>query len=777
MKNTDKNRINAQPPVDFTGIETGEPAKAAAGVKAVYSSFKHIFGAMPVGRGLKALLNLNQKGGIDCPSCAWPDPDDDRSRIAEYCENGAKAIAEEATTRKVTPVFFQKYSVAELSQKSDYWLGQQGRLTHPMVLRAGQTHYEKISWEDAFQLIARHLHQLASPDEAIFYTSGRTSNEAAFLYQLFVRMYGTNNMPDCSNMCHESSGSALGETLGLGKGSVKLDDFEKAEVIMILGQNPGTNHPRMLTALEKAKRAGAKIISINPLIETGLLKFNHPQEVKDLLFGGEKLTDIYLQIRINGDLALLKAFNKILLDAEQKQGNVIDKAFIEEHTEGYEALAEDLQKYDLEKLAADCGIPLNDIREAAQLLIKHDKIIVCWAMGLTQHKNSVPTIREIVNLLLLKGSIGKEGAGTCPVRGHSNVQGDRTMGIYEKPKASFLDKLEEVFEFSAPRKHGYDTVEAIKAMADKKTSVFLAMGGNFLSATPDTEFTARALQNCDLSAHVSTKLNRSHLVHGKTALILPCLGRTDIDSQAKGNQFVSVENSMGVVHSSQGVLTPPAETLLSEPAIVAGIAKATLVNKYPDFDWDYLVSDYDHIRNLIEKCIEGFDNYNIRVRQEGGFYLPNAPREKKFTTDSSRAKFSINKPDTIQLKEDEYLMMTIRSHDQFNTTVYGLDDRYRGIYNERRIIFINEQDMKEAGLQTYQIVNLHNHFGGTARTADRFIVIPYNIPSKCVATYFPEANVLVPIDSYADISQTPTSKSVVITIEPVLESGLIVLAK
>lgn len=777
MKKADNNKISAQSPADFTGIETEAPAKAAAGVKAVYSSFRHVFGAMPVGRGLKALLNLNQKGGIDCPSCAWPDPDANRSRIAEYCENGAKAIAEEATTLKVTPVFFQKYSVAELSQKSDHWLGQQGRLTHPMVLREGQTHYEKISWGEAFQLIARHLNELASPDEAIFYTSGRTSNEAAFLYQLFVRMYGTNNMPDCSNMCHESSGSALGETLGLGKGSVKLDDFEKAEVIMILGQNPGTNHPRMLSALEKAKRAGAKIISVNPLIETGLLKFNHPQEVKDLLFGGEKLTDIYLQIRINGDLALLKAFNKILLEAEQKQGNVLDKTFIGTHTEGYEALEADLQKYDLAKLADDCGIPLHEIIEAAQLLIRHDKIIVCWAMGLTQHKNSVPTIREIVNLLLLKGSIGKEGAGTCPVRGHSNVQGDRTMGIYEKPKDSFLNKLEEVFRFSPPRKHGYDTVEAIKAMAEKKASVFLAMGGNFLSATPDTEFTAKALQNCSLTAHVSTKLNRSHLVHGKTALILPCLGRTDIDSQSAGHQFVSVENSMGVVHSSKGILTPPAETLLSEPAIVAGIAKATLGGKSVNVNWDYLISDYDHIRDLIEKSIEGFENYNLKVRQEGGFYLPNAPREKLFTTDSSKAKFSVNELDTIQIQEDEYLMMTIRSHDQFNTTVYGLDDRYRGIYNERRIILMNEVDIKGAGLQTYQVVNLHNHFGGTVRTAERFIVVPYNIPAKCVATYFPEANVLVPIDSYADVSQTPTSKSVIITLKPVLESGRIVLAK
>ena len=759
-------KINPQEPTDFTGIETSKPATEAAGFSAVFSSMKHVFGAMPVRRGLKSLLNLNQKGGVDCPSCAWPDPDGERSKIAEYCENGAKAIAEEATTRKVTPVFFQKYSVSQLSQKSDYWLGQQGRLTQPLVLREGQTHYEKISWEESFKLIGNQLNSLPSPDEAIFYTSGRTSNEAAFLYQLFIRMYGTNNMPDCSNMCHESSGSALGETLGLGKGSVKLDDFEKAEVILILGQNPGTNHPRMLSALEKAKRSGAKIISINPLIEAGLLKFKHPQELRDVLFGGEILTDIYLQIRINGDLALLKAMNKLLLEAEQKSGNVFDKDFIFNQSENYENYIESLESENLEQLSEACGIALDEIKAATQLIIDHKKIIVCWAMGLTQHKNSVLTIREVVNLLLLKGSIGIEGGGTCPVRGHSNVQGDRTMGIYEKPPKVLLDNLQKVFGFDPPRKHGFDTVASIKAMSVGKAKVFIAMGGNFLSATPDTEFTAKALQNCDLTVQISTKLNRSHLIHGKTALILPTLGRTDLDLQNNGEQFVTVEDSMGVVHSSKGVLEPISEHLLSEPAIVAGMAKATLVNK--NLDWDKLVANYDHIRDLIEKTIVGFEKYNHRVRQDGGFYLPNLPRERKFGTDSAKAKFSINELETIQLLDNEYIMMTIRSHDQFNTTIYGLDDRYRGIYNERRIIMMNETDMAEAKLEKYQVVNLFNHHGRIERVAEKFIVVPYNIPRKCVATYFPEANVLVPIDSFADISKTPTSKSVVITIKAVL---------
>jgi molybdopterin-dependent oxidoreductase alpha subunit len=578
-------------------------------------------------------------------------------------------------------------------------------------------------------------------------------------------MYGTNNMPDCSNMCHESSGSALGETLGLGKGSVKLDDFEKAEVIMILGQNPGTNHPRMLSALEKAKRAGAKIISINPLIEAGLLKFKHPQEVRDVFFGGEKLTDIYLQIRINGDLALLKSMNKLLLEAEQKSGNVFDKDFIINQSENYERYIQSLESEDLEQLSEACGIALDEIKAATQLLIDHKKIIVCWAMGLTQHKNSVVTIREVVNLLLLKGSIGIEGGGTCPVRGHSNVQGDRTMGIYEKPPKILLDNLQKVFGFDPPRKHGFDTVASIKAMSEGKAKVFIAMGGNFLSATPDTEFTAKALQNCDLTVQISTKLNRSHLIHGKTALILPTLGRTDLDLQTDGEQFVTVENSMGVVHSSKGVLEPISGHLLSESAIVAGMAKATLVNK--SLDWDKLVANYDNIRDLIEKTIVGFDSYNDRVRQDGGFYLPNLPRERKFGTDSAKAKFSINQLETIQLLDNEYIMMTIRSHDQFNTTIYGLDDRYRGIYNERRIIMMNDSDMAEAKLEKYRVVNLYNRHGGIERLAEKFIVVPYNIPRKCVATYFPEANVLVPIDSFADISKTPTSKSVVITIKAV----------
>jgi molybdopterin-dependent oxidoreductase alpha subunit len=757
----------AQPPTDFTGLTQEKPAEVAAGMTAVVSAMKHVFGAMPIDRGLKSLLSLNQKGGIDCPSCAWPDPDHERSEIAEFCENGAKAIADEATTRKAGPVFFQKYSVAELAAKSDYWLGQQGRLTHPLVIREGATHYEKISWEDAFTLIAQHLNTLHSPNEALFYTSGRSSNEAAFLYQLFARQFGTNNMPDCANMCHDSSGVALSQTLGLGKGSVTLDDFEHAEVIVIMGQNPGTNHPRMLASLEKAKKNGASIVAINPLVETGLLAFKDPKTIEGIVGKGTPLTDLYLQIRINGDLALLKAIAKLLYQAEQQSPNqVFDHHFIQENTAGYQAFIDDINQYDLDSLIADTGLSFEKVQFFTNLIAHKKRIIVCWAMGLTQHKNAVPTIREVVNLLLLKGSIGKKGAGTCPVRGHSNVQGDRTMGIMTLPKTEFLDRLQAVFGFDPPREKGLDTVQSIKAMHSGKAKVFFALGGNFLSASPDTEYVAQALRNCTLTAHVSTKLNRSHLVHGKTALILPCLGRTDEDRQAGGVQFVSVENSMGIVHSSKGVLTPPSEHLLSEPAIVAQLAQATLGER-STINWEKLTHHYDNIRQLITKTVAGFEAYNDKVREDGGYYLPNAPRDGKFITPNKKAHFTINTWEAIPLKLGEYLMMTIRSHDQFNTTVYGLNDRYRGIFNERRIIFMNPQDMEKDNFKTYEVVNLYNYMGGVERVAEKFIVVPYNIPPRCVAAYFPEANVLVPIDSVADGSNTPASKSVVITIEKI----------
>tara|TARA_R110002050_G_scaffold882_8_gene6278 strand:+ start:1453 stop:3762 length:2310 start_codon:yes stop_codon:yes gene_type:complete len=762
--NPEKSNPSPTAPAKLTGLKTTSPKKVAAGIPAVISSAKHVFGEMGLGRGLKALANLNQKGGIDCPGCAWPDPDDERSTIAEYCENGAKAIAEEATTKKLDTTFFQENSVSQLSMLSDYEIGKKGRLAQPMYLPKGSDHYQEISWEGAFSKIAQHLNGLKSPDEAIFYTSGRTSNEAAFLYQLFVREYGTNNMPDCSNMCHESSGVALTDTLGIGKGSVKLEDFYETEVILILAQNPGTNHPRMLSALKKAKENGATIISINPIIETGLLNFSNPQEIKGALGIKSKLTDLYLQVKINGDMALLQALVKLLLLEEDKDpGAVFDLDFIKEKTQGFEDYLTHIRTLDLNNLIEECGIPLQTLQSVANILCNNNRIIACWAMGLTQHKNSVNTIKEVVNLLLLKGSIGKPGAGTCPVRGHSNVQGDRTMGIYEKPSASFLDRLQKVFHFNPPRKHGFDTVESITAMHSGKARVFFAMGGNFLSATPDTLFTAKALQKCDLTVQVSTKLNRSHLIHGKEALILPCLGRTDKDLIKGELQFVSVENSMGVVHSSKGSLKPISSQMLSEPAIVCQLAMATLKNS--KVDWEKYLQHYDHIRDSIEECIPGFENYNQKVRQPSGFYLPNGARDNSYNTTSGKANFSISNSEAIVLAEGELLMMTIRSHDQFNTTIYGLNDRYRGIFNERRVILMHPKDIERYQLKERDLVDLYNFHSNTERVAHKFIVLSYNIPEKCCATYFPEANVLVPLNSTADKSNTPTSKSVIIKLK------------
>ncbi len=766
MKNTDHpdKKPKAQPPETFTGIKIGKPKKKAVGTKAVAESLKQMRQYMKPGDALKVSLALNQKGGIDCPGCAWPDPDDERSKLGEYCENGIKAIAEEATKKRITAKFFKKHSVQEMSEWSDFEIGKQGRLTEPMMLRQGATHYEPISWEAAFDLIGTELKTLKSPDEAIFYTSGRTSNEAAFLYQLFVREYGTNNLPDCSNMCHESSGKGLGSTVGIGKGSVTLPDLYEAEVIIVMGQNPGTNHPRMLTALERCKENGGQIIFINPIPEAGLMTYINPQRPGKILTGGTKLTDLYLQVKANGDVALLKAIMLLLLEEEHKNpGSVFDLDFIQNKTEGYEALLEDLQAYSFDELAVESGIEGKKIRKAAKMLKDKSKIIICWAMGITQHENGVDNVREIVNLLLLKGSIGKRGAGTCPVRGHSNVQGDRTMGIWEAPPQKLLDSIEKTFGFKPPQHHGYAVVDAIEAMHQGKATVFFAMGGNFISATPDTEYTAEALRNCSLTVHVSTKLNRSHLVHGRQALILPCLGRTDVDQQADGEQFVSVENSMGVVHSSQGILKPVSKQLKSEPYIVAHLAKASLKNS--KIDWENMVANYDYIRDGIEKVIPGFDNYNERVREPGGFYLPNGARDGKFNTPSGKAHFTINQTSDLQLKSGEYLMMTNRSHDQYNTTIYGLDDRYRGIYNERRVVMMNKADMKAAGLKAKDVVNLTSHFKGKTRIAKRFIIVPYDVARQCVVTYFPEANVLVPLGQQARGSKTPASKSVIIRME------------
>lgn len=759
---TQTTQVHAENPEELLKLRLHKPSVSAAGITGVKVAVQHVLKEMNFARGAKALFALNQKGGFDCPSCAWPDPDDERSPIGEYCENGAKAVADEATTKRLTAAFFAKNSVADLSLLNDYEIGKKGRIAEPVYLAAGASHYTPISWDEAFGKIATHLNKLKSPDEAVFYTSGRTSNEAAFLYQLFVREYGTNNLPDCSNMCHESSGVALNESVGIGKGSVKLEDFYKAEAILIIGQNPGTNHPRMLSALQKAKECGATIISINPLPETGLIAFSDPQSVKGALGIKSRLTDIFLQVKLNGDMALIQAIEKLLLAEEEKApGTILDQNFIANSTQGFDAWKQNIEAQSLENLIEQTGLRQWQIDETVAALKDKTKIIACWAMGLTQHKNAVDTIKEVVNLLLIKGSIAKEGAGTCPVRGHSNVQGDRTMGIYEKPPQAFLDRIEKAFGFHPPQAHGYDVVDCIHAMHKGDAKVFFAMGGNFLSASPDTEYTADALQNCDLTVQVSTKLNRSHLVTGKEAIILPCFGRSDSDIINGEHQFITCENSMGVVQMSKGKLKPVSGDLRSEPQIVIGLAKATLGSKSV-IPWDKYATHYDHIRDAIEAGIPGFDNYNERAREMGGFYLPNSARDGKWNTLNGKANFNVSTPVAVTVADDELMMMTIRSHDQFNTTIYGLNDRYRGVENERRVIFMNPKDIKKLGFEAGELVDLYNFHGGVERIARKFIIISFNIPLGCAATYFPEANILVPIDSVADRSNTPTSKMVIL---------------
>ncbi|NUV74745.1 FdhF/YdeP family oxidoreductase [Streptomyces fungicidicus] len=740
--------------------EVGEVQHAAAGLPAVAHSLRMSARQMGVRRTALTLLRVNQKDGFDCPGCAWPEPD--KRHAAEFCENGAKAVAEEATLRRVTPAFFAEHSVAGLAQRSGYWLGQQGRLTEPMHLAEGADHYTPVSWERAFELIAGELKALSSPDEALFYTSGRTSNEAAFLYQLFAREFGTNNLPDCSNMCHESSGSALTETIGVGKGSVLLEDLYQADLIIVAGQNPGTNHPRMLSALEKAKQGGAKIITVNPLPEAGLERFKNPQTVKGMA-RGTALTDLFLQIRLGGDQALFRLLNSLIL----KTPGAVDEEFVAAHTEGFEDFAATAAKTGWEETLTATGLLRAEVEEALRMVLASERTVVCWAMGLTQHKHSVPTIREVVNFLLLRGNIGRPGAGVCPVRGHSNVQGDRTMGIFERPAPAFLDALEREFGFAPPRHHGLDVVRAIRALRDGEAKVFLAMGGNFVAASPDTEVTEAAMRRARLTVHVSTKLNRSHAVTGAHALILPTLGRTERDVQAGGEQFVTVEDSMGMVHASRGRLEPAGPALLSETAIVCRLARAVL-GEGSATPWEEFEGDYALIRDRISRVVPGFEEFNARVADPAGFALPHAPRdERRFPTPSGRAHFTDAPVEHPHLPEGRLLLQTLRSHDQYNTTIYGLDDRYRGIRGGRRVVLVHPDDARELGFADGAYADLVGEWkDGVERRAPGFRVVHYPTARGCAAAYYPETNVLVPLDSTADTSNTPASKSVVIRLEP-----------
>ena len=765
-----QNPILAQPPEALIGLRLEGREKIAAGVTAVVKSMQFSWTEGGVGRGTKALLKLNQTDGFDCSSCAWPDPDEHRS-VAEFCENGAKATASDADDKAAGPEFFAKHSLAELSRMTDRDQNNAGRLTHPMVKYPGDNHYKPIAWPDVFDLIAKELNALDSPDEAVFYTSGKIPNEPAFLFQLFARHFGTNNLPDCSNMCHESSGSALSPTLGLGKGSVTLNDIHDAEVILIIGQNPGTNHPRMLSALQIAKRNGAKIISVNPLIEAGLNHFKNPQDFMNplralgaLLGDGTQITDVFLQVRVDGDMALLRGIMKHLFEAEDANpGQVVDRPFIAEFTEGFESFEQNIRNTSWEEIEEISGISRVQLLEAANLLARKQKIITCWAMGVTQQRQGVQTIQEIVNLHLMKGAIGKPGAGTCPVRGHSNVQGDRTMGVWEKMPKGFLESLGKEFGFTSPIEHGLDVVEALKAMRLKKTKVYFSLGGNLLAAGPDTEVIAEGMRNQNLTVFVATKLNRGHLTTGKTSLLLPTFAHVDIDMQKAGHQMTSCENSMGVVSQNRGVLVPLAGDQLSEVAIICGMAIATLGDK-TSIDWVAMTENYDVIRDHIARVVPGFENFNIKLRSPGGFYLPNGPRERKFTTEDGKAHFTSTTLERYEVEPDQLIMMTVRSHDQFNTTIYEYNDRYRGVYNERRVLFMNPADMASRGIKAKDLIDITSHFNGEERRVEKFVAVPYDIPKGNVSAYFPEANPLVPIGSVAKVSNTPTSKYVVVTV-------------
>lgn len=762
-----KKQPSAENPFHLLNLELTPVEKWAAGIPALQAVAADLLEDKSVLRGGRALFSMNQFDGFDCPSCAWPDPDDERSRIGEYCENGAKALAEEATTKVITPEFFKENSIYDLAKLTDYEIGKFGRFTDPLYIPKGGTHYEQISWDDAFKKIAEHLNALDSPDEAAFYTSGRTSNEASFVYQLFVKEFGTNNMPDCSNMCHETSGTALTPTIGIGKGTVTLEDLHDADVIIEIGHNPGTNSPRMLTALAKQKKNGGKIIAVNPLPEAGLMGFHNPQSIKGLALGGAKLSDLYLPVKINGDIALLKAIELILIDLEKKNpGQVFDRDFIENKTVGYSDYIKQFDDLNLETLSQKCGVAVEDLQKAAEMIAFKKRIIFCWGMGITQQPNGVDMIKEMVNILLLKGSIGIKGGGVCPVRGHSNVQGNRTMLINEKPTDEQLDKIQSIYGFNPPRKHGYDVVGVIKAIHEEKVKVMFCMGGNFLSATPDTTYTAQAMRKLNLLTCVSTKLNRGHLIHGKEALILPTYSRSDKDIVNGELQIVTTENSMGVVQASKGILDAVSDNLINETQIAARMAMATLGSKSV-VDWQKYHDSYDAVRDAIEACIPGFENYNVRVRQKGGFYLPNGARDKQSFAKQldGKAPFTLTDVPDNPLKEDEFMMATTRTHDQFNTTIYGLQDRYRGIKNERRVIFMNQKDIDKLGFKAGDKVDLYNFDDDIERIAPLFVIVSYKIPEKNTVTYFPETNVLVSVNNVVKESNMPASKFVKIKIK------------
>ena len=758
---------DVNPGAEYPDMEIGANKKWAVGVPAIVHSMEYALTEMGPSRTARLLTSMNQKDGFDCMSCAWPDPG--KRNILEFCENGAKAVTWEATPITVPTSFWAENSLTSLLDKSEYWLGQQGRLTEPVYKPAGSDHYEPVSWDRAFALIGERLKGLASPDEATFYTSGRTANETAFIYQLFVRAFGTNNLPDCSNMCHESTGTALGETIGIGKSTVAYDDFEKADLIIVMGQNPGTNHPRMLGALEEAKRNGATIVAVNPLPEAGLIRYKNPQRVRGIIGRGTAIADHFLQIRSGGDMALLQAISKRVLAAEAAApGTVLDHAFIAAHTSGFDEFAENIARVDDHVVREATGLTDEEIETLAQLYVKSDKVIITWAMGLTQQKNAVATLKELISLLLLRGNIGKPGAGASPIRGHSNVQGDRTMGIWEQMSDRFLDALGKEFDFAPPRPHGADALQTVDGLKRGAIKVFFAMGGNFVAAISDTAVAEAAMRGAQLTVQVSTKLNRSHVVTGEEALILPTLGRTEVDLQASGPQFVSVEDSVCAVHASHGKIPPVAPNILSEVAIVTRLARATLGDS-TGIDWAGFEADYDKIRDHISRVVPGFERFNTDVRRKGGFILPNGPRDTRtFDTATGKAMFTVNELDPLDCPDGRLILQTMRAHDQFNTTIYSLNDRYRGVKNGRDVIFVNPEDIAELGLKDGQRVDIFSEWKDDPdRVLRNYRVVSYPTARGCAAAYYPEANVLIPLHSVSDYSNTPASKAVIVRLEPV----------
>lgn len=748
-------------------LKVGAPKTSAAGVKAVTVALDRGLSAAGVTRTVRSLLRINQHNGFDCPGCAWPESITERRSPAEFCENGAKAVAEENTTREVTPEWWAQHPIATLEDKTEYWLGSQGRITHPMIIREGDTHYTPISWAEAFSTIGDHINK-STPDRCVFYTSGRTANETAFMYQLFARSVGTNNLPDCSNMCHESSGSAMRPTVGIGKGTVSLEDFEHSELIFVVGQNPGTNHPRMLSALADARKNGAKVVAVNPLPEAGLLGFKDPQTIGGVVGEGSTIADHFLQIKVGGDLALFQAFGYLLLQEEARNpGSIVDQAFVDAQTVGFDEYREARATIDWDATEEATGLSRLEISTVANLLAKSKATIICWALGLTQQPHSVPTLREIINLLLMQGNFGKPGAGACPVRGHSNVQGDRTMGIWEKPTEAMLEAFDKEFNITSPREFGVDSTEALERFENDEVDVFVSMGGNFALANSDTEALEAGMRRAGLTVHISTKPNRSHVVHGRTSIILPTLGRTDRDDKhPSGPQFLTVEDSMSVIKSTQGRLKPVSDHLLAEPVIVARMAIATLGEDHP-VDWKAMAEDYDVIRDHIANTIPGFEDFNRRVRDKNGFVLPNPPRDSRtFATDIGKARFSVSPFEYLSAPEGHLILQTMRSHDQYNTTFYGLDDRYRGISNGRRVVLVHPEDLEAMGFKDRDLVDVISTFKGTERRANKFRLVAYPTAKGCAAAYYPEANALVHRELVARESNTPGFKAMMVRFVP-----------